>query len=72
MRRSRPGLSGVAEGEEVKFHQFDPLLKQILRCLKRRRAILDGEIVVLDSRPLELPRSHGPLWRASLLPFDLV
>ena len=32
-----------------KFRQFDPLLKQVLRCLKGLRAILDGEIVVLDS-----------------------
>jgi bifunctional non-homologous end joining protein LigD len=31
-----------------KFHQFDPLLKQVLRCLKGQRAILDGEIMVLD------------------------
>jgi bifunctional non-homologous end joining protein LigD len=33
-----------------KFRQFEPLLKQILRCLKGERAILDGEIVVLDEK----------------------
>jgi bifunctional non-homologous end joining protein LigD len=33
-----------------KFHQFNPLLKQILRSLKGQRAILDGEIVVLDEK----------------------
>ena len=32
-----------------KFHKFDPLLKQLLRCLKGHRAILDDEIVVLDA-----------------------
>ena len=33
-----------------KFRRFDPLLKQVLRCLKGQRAILDGEIVVLDEK----------------------
>ena len=33
-----------------KFHQFNPLLKQVLRSLKGQRAILDGEIVVLDEK----------------------
>jgi bifunctional non-homologous end joining protein LigD len=33
-----------------KFHQFEPLLRQVLRCLKGQRAILDGEIVVLDEK----------------------
>jgi bifunctional non-homologous end joining protein LigD len=33
-----------------KFRQFDPLLKQVLRCLKGQRAILDGEVVVLDEK----------------------
>ena len=33
-----------------KFRQFDPLLKQVLRCLKGQHAILDGEIVVLDKK----------------------
>jgi bifunctional non-homologous end joining protein LigD len=33
-----------------KFRQFDPLLKQVLRSLKGKRAILDGEIVVLDEK----------------------
>ena len=33
-----------------KFRQFEPLLKQVLRCLKGKRAILDGEIVVLDEQ----------------------
>ena len=33
-----------------KFRQFEPLLKQVLRCLKGQRAILDGEIVVLDEK----------------------
>ena len=33
-----------------KFRQFDPLLRQILRSLKGQRAILDGEIVVLDEK----------------------
>jgi bifunctional non-homologous end joining protein LigD len=33
-----------------KFNQFEPLLKQVLRCLKGQRAILDGEIVVLDEK----------------------
>jgi bifunctional non-homologous end joining protein LigD len=33
-----------------KFRQFDPVLKQVLRCLKGQRAILDGEIVVLDEK----------------------
>ena len=33
-----------------KFRQFDPLLKQVLRSLKGQRAILDGEIVVLDEK----------------------
>ena len=31
---------------------FDPLLKQVLRSLKGQRAILDGEIVVLDEKGL--------------------
>ena len=31
-----------------KFRQFDPLLKQVLGCVKGQRVILDGEIVVLD------------------------
>src|SRR5215472_16932339 len=45
-----------------KFRQFEPLLKQVLRSLKGKRAILDDEIVVLDERregTLELLRSHG-------------
>jgi ATP-dependent DNA ligase len=33
-----------------KFHQFDPLLKQVLRCLKGHRVILDGEIVEKAAR----------------------
>jgi bifunctional non-homologous end joining protein LigD len=33
-----------------KFRQFDPLLKQVLRSLKGKRAILVGEIVVLDEK----------------------
>jgi bifunctional non-homologous end joining protein LigD len=33
-----------------KFRRFDPLLKQVLRSLKGQRAILDGEIVVLDEK----------------------
>jgi bifunctional non-homologous end joining protein LigD len=33
-----------------KFRQFEPLLKQVLSCLKGQRAILDGEIVVLDEK----------------------
>jgi len=33
-----------------KFRQFEPLLKQVLRSLKGQRAILDGEIVVLDEK----------------------
>jgi bifunctional non-homologous end joining protein LigD len=33
-----------------KFRQFDPLLKQVLRSLKGKRVILDGEIVVLDEK----------------------
>jgi bifunctional non-homologous end joining protein LigD len=33
-----------------KFRRFDPLLKQVLRSLKKQRAILDGEIVVLDEK----------------------
>ena len=33
-----------------KFRRFDPLLKQVLGCLKGQRAILDGEIVVLDEK----------------------
>ena len=33
-----------------KFRQFDPLLNQVLRSLKGQRAILDGEIVVLDEK----------------------
>ena len=33
-----------------KFPEFDPLLKQVLRSLKGQRAILDGEIVVLDEK----------------------
>jgi bifunctional non-homologous end joining protein LigD len=41
-------LASVAQGK--KFHQFDPLLKQVLRSLKGQRAILDGEIVVLDEK----------------------
>jgi len=32
-----------------KFRQFDPLLKQVLRCLKGQRAILGGRMVVLDA-----------------------
>jgi ATP-dependent DNA ligase len=36
------------KGEE--FQQFDPLLKQVLGCLKGQRAILDGEIVMLDEK----------------------
>jgi hypothetical protein len=32
------------------FRQFEPLLKQVLRSLKGQRAILDGEIVVLDEK----------------------
>jgi ATP-dependent DNA ligase len=43
---SRLGLSRKGK----KFHQFDPLLKQVLRSLKAQRAILDGEIVVLDEK----------------------
>src|SRR5215469_2401090 len=51
-----------------KFRQFDPLLKQVLRCLKAPRAILDGEIVVLDAEGRSnFHESHGPPWRASLL-----
>ena len=33
-----------------KLRQFDPLRKQVLRSLKGQRALLDGEIVVLDER----------------------
>jgi bifunctional non-homologous end joining protein LigD len=33
-----------------KFRQFEPLLTQVLRCLKGQQAILDGEIVVLDEK----------------------
>jgi len=33
-----------------KFRRFDPLLKQVLRSLNGKRAILDGEIVVLDEK----------------------
>ena len=33
-----------------KFLQFGPLLNQVLRSLKGQRAILDGEIVVLDEK----------------------
>jgi ATP-dependent DNA ligase len=33
-----------------KFRRFEPLLKQVLRSLKGKRAILDGEIVVLDEK----------------------
>ena len=46
MCRPRAGLAGVGK----KFRQFDPLLKQVLRNLKAQRAILDGEIVVLDEK----------------------
>src|SRR6516165_3887069 len=57
-----------------KFHQFNPLLKQILRSLKGQRAILDGEIVVMDEKGRSNfcdlmarrgePRYYGfdPLW----------
>jgi bifunctional non-homologous end joining protein LigD len=31
-----------------KFRRFDPLLEQVLRSLKGKRAFLDGENVVLD------------------------
>jgi len=41
-------LAGTRKGK--KFHQLDPLLKQVLRSLKGQRAILDGEIVVLDEK----------------------
>jgi bifunctional non-homologous end joining protein LigD len=44
---SRPGWYR-ARGK--KFRHFDPLLKQVLRSLKGQRAILDGEIVVLDEK----------------------
>jgi ATP-dependent DNA ligase len=33
-----------------KFRQFEPLVKQVLRSLKGKRVILDGEIVVLDEK----------------------
>jgi bifunctional non-homologous end joining protein LigD len=33
-----------------KLREFEPLLKQVLRGLKGQRAILDGEIVVLDEK----------------------
>ena len=56
-----------------KFHQFSPLLKQVLRCLKGQRAILDGEIVVLDAEgrsnfPDLMARRGEPRYYA----FDLV
>ena len=51
-----------------KFHQFSPLLKQVLRCLKGHRAILDGEIVVLDAEGRSnFPDLMARRWRASLL-----
>ena len=33
-----------------KFRQFEPLLKQVLRCPKGQSVILDGEIAVLDEK----------------------
>ena len=56
-----------------KFRQFDPLLKQILRSLKGQRAILDGEIVVLDEKGRSrfhdlMPHRGEPRYYA----FDLV
>ena len=42
---TRPGWCRVRE-----FRQLDPFLKQVLRSLKGQRAILDGEIVVLDEK----------------------
>jgi len=50
-----------------KFRQFDPLLKQVLRCLKGKRAILDGEMVTfrrLVEAVVEAVRS--PLCRITL------
>ena len=40
----------LVSGKGKKFRQFDPLVKQVLRCLKGQRSILDGEIVVLDEK----------------------
>jgi bifunctional non-homologous end joining protein LigD len=40
----------LASRKGKKFHQFEPLHKQVLRCLKGQQAILDGEIVVLDEK----------------------
>ena len=56
-----------------KFHQFNPLLKQVLRSLKGQRAILDGEIVVLGEKGRSnffdlMARRGQPLYYA----FDLV
>jgi bifunctional non-homologous end joining protein LigD len=56
-----------------KFHQFNPLLKHVLRCLKGPRVILDGEIVVLDAEgrsnfPDLMARRGEPRYYA----FDLV
>ena len=36
------------KGKKFRQFNFNPLLEQILRCLKAQRSILDGEIVVLD------------------------
>ena len=43
-----------------KFRQFDPLLKQVLRSLKGQRAILDGEIVVLDEKGARTSMTSWP------------
>ena len=44
-----PEQAWLVSRKGKKFRQFDPLPKQVLRCLKGHRAILDGEIVVLDA-----------------------
>jgi ATP-dependent DNA ligase len=44
------GGVGAANRPRLAEMQFDPILKQVLRCLKEQRAILDGEIVVLDEK----------------------
>ena len=43
IRRSRPGLA--VSRKQKKFHQFEPLLKHVLRSLKGQRLIL-----VLDEK----------------------
>jgi ATP-dependent DNA ligase len=43
VRRDR--ISFLVSRKGKKFRQFEPLLKQVLRCLKGQHGILDGEMV---------------------------